>query len=300
MAQRVRVKDVINLAAPSSWAASVMPCVLATCVSYSQMRELPIDLVACLFAIAVLMQSAVNAFNDYADFVRGTDTLENSPDASDAVIVYGMSPKFALGCGIAFLASAMAFAPYVTLRCGPAPLLIGIVGAIVVVTYSFGKTPVSYLPLGELVSGLVMGGLIPLAGVRMLVGRLDFFVLVQALPVMVGISMIMFSNNGCDIERDIPAGRHTLPCMLGRRRTDVLYRVMLAVWTASPALLLLAQGLVSGAIVYCLEVPVMVFGLARQCGLQLGQELRMQVMAGIGNLNVTLGFAYCVALMVAM
>ena len=41
----------------------------------------------CLFLIVLLMQSAVNAFDDYADFVKGTDTIENSPDAQDAVIV---------------------------------------------------------------------------------------------------------------------------------------------------------------------------------------------------------------------
>lgn len=295
----LRPKDVIDLAAPSSWAASVMPCVLACCLSYRQQGFLrPLELV-CLFVGAVLMQSAVNALNDYADYVKGTDTLENSPDASDAVIVYGLEPKMARNCGIVFLALAF-LGPGLgaSLLCGPVPLLIGLFGAAVVVLYSAGKMPISYLPLGELVSGFVMGGLITLAGAFMQTGSFSLFVLVQALPLMMGIGLIMFSNNGCDIERDLVAGRRTLPCLLGRRRTDFLYRVLIVVWIALPLALLAAQGMPVGALVYALELLVMLQGIALQLKLRLGQPARMQVMAGIGGLVTMASFAYAVSLVV--
>lgn len=42
-----------------------------------------------LLLICVLMQSAVNVFNDYFDYVKGTDSEDNSSDdAFDAVLVY--------------------------------------------------------------------------------------------------------------------------------------------------------------------------------------------------------------------
>ncbi len=295
----LRARDVLDLAAPSSWAASVMPCVLATCLSYRQQGFLrPLELV-CLFVGAVLMQSAVNAFNDYADYVKGTDTLENSPDASDAVVVYGLDPKMARNCGIAFLTLAFVGPGLgAALLCGPIPLLIGLLGAVVVVLYSAGKTPISYLPLGELVSGFVMGGLITLAGTFMQTGTLSLFVLAQALPLMMGIGLIMFSNNGSDIERDLVAGRHTLPCLLGRHRTDVLYRVLIVVWIASPLALLLVQGMLVGALVYALELMAMLQGVMVQLRLQLGQPARIQIMAGIGSLVIINTFAYAVAMVV--
>ena len=295
----LRPKDVLDLAAPSTWAASVMPCVLAIGLSYKQQGSLrPLEAL-CLFVGAILMQSAVNALNDYADFVKGTDTLENSPDASDAVIVYGLAPKVARNCGIAFLALAL-MGPGLgaAFLAGPVPLLIGLVGAVVVVFYSHGKTPISYLPLGELVSGFVMGGLITLAGVYLQTHKLSLFVLVQALPVIIGIGLIMLSNNGCDLERDLVAGRHTLPCVMGRRRTDLLYRVAIVTWIACPLVLMLLQGMRMGAVVYALELPVMLQGVMRQLSLKLGQPARMQIMAGIGQLVVINSFAYVVALVV--
>ncbi len=289
------LKNAVNLAAPHTWSASVMPCVLALAISYKQAGMLRADMALCLFVIAILMQSSVNALNDYADFVKGTDTLDNSPDPTDAVIVYGLKPETAKRLGIAFLLCAFLTGIYVVFRCGAVPLVIGLIGALVIVAYSSGKTPISYLPLGELVSGFVMGGLITLAGVFMQTGLLRFSVLAEALPVMIGIGMIMLSNNGCDIERDIPAGRRTLPCLLGRARTDRLYRIMLIFWLLSPLPVFLLEGRGLSALVYALEMPVFMSHFVRQYVLPLGQEKRGLVMAGITNLVILLSFSYAAA-----
>ena len=294
----MRLKDIINIAAPHTWAASVMPSILALALSYSRTGSLRVDMSLCLFIIAVCMQSSVNALNDYADFVKGTDTLENSPDASDAVIVYGLAPKTARNIGIAFLIAAFIPGLYTVYLRGVVPLVIGLIGAVVIVTYSAGKTPVSYLPLGELVSGFVMGGLIPLAGVYMQTDELDFTVLVWALPVIIGIGMIMLSNNGSDIEKDLEVGRHTLPCLLGRERTDRFYRIMLVVWSISPVIILfLFNGPVS-ALFYILETLVLLSGIVRQFSFQLGQKLRGAIMGGITTLNICIGFAYILAILI--
>ncbi len=292
------IKDAFDLAAPTSWSASVIPSILAIAISYRQQGEILPDMAVCLFLIAVLMQSSVNALNDYADFVKGTDTLDNSPDPTDAVIVYGMAPKTAKRLGLSFLFTAFLIGTYVVYRCGVIPLVIGLVGAFVIITYSGLKTPISYLPVGEIVSGFVMGGLIPLAGVYMQTGELNPFVLVQALPVIIGIGMIMMSNNGCDIERDIPAGRKTLPCLLGRQRTDRLYRVMLVVWLLSPVPVFISGGLWISVLIYFLESLVFLNHFFRQFGIQLGAEKRGMVMAGIGNLVIISGLAYIIAMLV--
>ncbi len=289
------LKNAVNLAAPHTWSASVMPCVLALAISYKQAGMLRADMALCLVVIAVLMQSSVNALNDYADFVKGTDTLDNSPDPTDAVIVYGLKPETAKRLGIAFLLCAFLTGIYVVFRCGTVPLVIGLIGALIIVAYSSGKMPISYLPFGELVSGFVMGGLITLAGVYMQTGLLRFTVLAEALPVIIGIGMIMLSNNGCDIERDIPAGRRTLPCLIGRERTDRLYRIMLIVWLLSPLPVFLIEGGGLSALVYALEMPVFMSHFVRQYSLPLGQEKRGLVMAGITNLVILLGFSYSAA-----
>ena len=297
MEHSLRIRDIFNLAAPDSWAASVMPSILALIISYRIAGQLKADMAICLFLTAILMQSSVNALNDYADFVKGTDILENSPDASDAVIVYGLNPKTARNLGITFLVLAFVPGIYTVYRCGWVPLVIGLIGALVVVLYSLGKIPISYLPVGELISGFVMGGLITLAGVYMLTNVLDIRVLLLALPVIIGIGMIMFSNNGCDIERDIQAGRRTLPCILGKERTTICYRLMLLIWSLSPILLLALFVGRFGILIYLLECPVFAARLGRQLTTPLGGKTRGMIMGGITGLGIMIEFAYYVALL---
>ena len=82
------------------------------------------------------------------------------------MVVNGLPPKHALAAGLAFMAAAALPGAYAVSRAGAPVLAAGAVGAVAVLAYSLGRSPLSYLPLGELVSGLVMGVLIPFAGRR--------------------------------------------------------------------------------------------------------------------------------------
>ncbi len=295
---KLRFADILNIAAPHTWSASVMPAVLAVSIGYKIERYIKPDLAICLFIAVILMQSAVNTLNDYADYIKGTDTSDNSPDETDAVIVYGLNPTTARNLGVIFLLSAFLPGAYIIWKCGVVPLVIGLIGALVVVTYSLGKIPVSYLPIGELISGFVMGGLITLAGVYTFTGITDGIILLRSVPMILGIALIMFSNNGCDIERDVLAGRKTAACLLGRKKTDSLYRILLVIWLIIPLLIHVLLGSYISALIYLLQIPVFLHLILRQLKLKLGQEQRGLVMAGINSLNVMLGFAYCISLMV--
>ncbi len=289
-------RDILDLAAPQTWTGSVTPALVSLAMSWHRRGSLDPVMTVCLFVIVLLMQSAVNAFDDYADFVKGTDTLENSPDAQDAVIVYGMKPKTALLCGISFLLIALLPAAYVVYVRGVVPLVIGMIGGVVLVCYAFGPAPICYLPLGELFCGFVMGGLIPLAGVYLQTAVLDSFVLVEAIPPILGMAVNMFSNNGCDIARDKPAGRKTLACLIGQRRTDALYRFCLLLWVVSPAVVLAAQRRWGGVLVYALASLAFAHLVARQYRRQLGPEERGEVMTGATTLVSLVGLAYSFAM----
>ena len=272
------------------------PATVGLAISFHRQRFLDPGMAVCLFVIVLLMQSAVNAFDDYADFVKGTDTRENSPDAQDAVIVYGMKPKTALLSGFAFLLIALIVGVYVVLKLGVVPLVIGAIGGVVLLCYAFGPYPICYLPLGEVFCGFVMGGLIPLAAVYMQTRTLDFFVLVEAIPPILGMAVNMFSNNGCDIARDKPAGRKTLACLIGQKRTDALYRVCLILWYLSPTVVLAAQGRWVGVLVYYFVSLGFVHLVARQYRRQLGPEERGEVMTGATTLVSLVALAYSVAI----
>ena len=195
---------------------------------------------------------------------------------------------------VGFLVVAFALGAYVIWQAGWIPLAIGIVGAIVVVLYSAGKTPISYLPIGELMSGFVMGGLIPLACYQALTKCFDPLMLVWALPTIIGVGLIMLTNNTCDVEKDIESGRKTLPVLLGRSRARTLYHALVWIW--------IALVIVNVLIWFSGGWPVLVFMLAASIPLlkallsnPLAPPARIGAMAQICSVNIALGAFYAAA-----
>lgn len=286
----------LNLAAPHTWAAAILPTLIAACAAAS-VGPLSVTMTVSLLVIVVLMQSSVNTFNDYYDYVKGADSDEDNVDPSDAVLVYNnVNPKSALRLAIGYLAVAFALGIYAIIEAGFIPLVIAMVGALFVVLYSAGKSPISYLPLGEAVSGIVMGGLIPLAVYQVLTGVLDFRVLLWAIPTIIGVGLIMFTNNTCDIERDVPAGRRTLPVILGRQKAVAVYRVLTVVWIAD-IVVNVAVWFTPGLIV----VPFMLLACYPLVKALLSNTFepsrRLQAMPQALTVNVALGAFYAASIL---
>lgn len=253
---------------------------------------------ACvLLAICILMQASVNTFNDYYDFVKGTDSPDDDVEVSDATLVYNnVNPACALRLGIGFLVAAFLLGAYVIWQAGWIPLAIGVVGAVFVVVYSAGKTPVSYLPIGEAVSGGVMGGLIPLACYQALTGDLNWLMLLWALPEIIGVGLIMMTNNTCDIEKDIPVGRQTLPAKLGRERARSAYHALVVAWLAAIVVLVgifFTSGLIVVPFMLLAAIPLLKALFVNP----LNSHSRIGAMAQICSLNIALGAFYAAAIL---
>lgn len=250
-----------QLMAPHTLAPSILALTFTlvfTTVTFS--GSVILLLFAVLFVICTLMQAAANTLNDYFDYKKGTDSLENSSeDAFDAVLVYHrLNPNHVLVFAIAQLVIAAILGCYIVSLSGLTVLVIGIIGAIVVVIYSAGKTPLSYLPIGEVAIGFTMGGLIPLACVYVLSGVLDWWLMLTGPRLMIGIGMDLATNNTCDIEKDIASKRHTLAVTLGREQAPMFYKLALIVWMAVMLILELCfytPGVVMGILMICSSLP---------------------------------------------
>ena len=290
------LKMAINLAAPHTWPAAIMPTLVALCVA-SNSTPLSVTMRLTLLVIVTLMQSAVNTFNDYYDFVKGSDSADDYVDPSDAVLVYNdVDPKAALKLAIAMLVCAFALGIYAIVKAGFVPLVIALIGALFVVLYSAGKSPISYLPLGEAVSGIVMGGLIPLAVYQVVTGKLDFAMLLLAIPTIIGVGLIMFTNNTCDIERDVPSGRKTLPVLLGRDAAVRWYHIAVIVWIVDIIInvaVVAKPGLIVVPFMLLAAYPLVKALFANP----MTPERRLQAMPQILSVNIVLGAFYCAALL---
>ncbi len=294
------LKQAVQLAAPHTWAASLCPAVFGAV--YCRLTRIPLPLwkAVLLTAACAFFQSAVNALNDYYDFVKGTDSKDDNVEESDAVLVYGhVDPKSARNLGILFLVLGAVLGLICSFHTGWLPVLIGIAGALCIFFYSGGPVPLSYLPLGEVISGTVMGGLIPLGIAACADGRLHPDIFLYSIPLILGIGLIMMSNNGCDIEKDIAAGRKTLPVCLGRERTLFLYRLFLVCWVILvilfPVILTGKRGLVA---VLLLAAAGRV--IVRQLKLGLKPEGRIMQMKGIILCNLLINGIYIVSLLIGL
>lgn len=264
--ERATIKTVIALMAPNTWSAALTAVPVGLALAYALPRAgfpaiqvigftwRTLGIFLLMQVTAILMQSAANALNDWVDFRKGTDTVENSVDLADVPLVStNVNPRTGLDVAIGCLVGALITGLIVTVWAGWTLLVLGIVGALAVVLYSSGKTPISYLPLGEVVSGSVMGLLIPLATYYALTGYLDYRVLLFALPTFLTIGTIMQTNNTCDIARDVEAGRQTLPILLGH---DWSARVM-----AGSQVLALAIVAVAVTITHPYGLPIVIAGV---------------------------------------
>lgn len=231
-------KMMVQLAAPHTWVAAVAPVLVGVSIALSVQGSVSHELWIIMLVTCILMQSGVNILNDYMDFKKGADTLENQLDETDAVMVYNrVNPKHVLFYFFAVMVVALILGIYLVYRTSLVTLALGVFGAAIIVIYSAGKTPLSYLPLGELASGFTMGGIICLATAYVLTGQLDGMYLLLSLPLVFGIGLINMTNNTCDIEKDIEAKRNTLPVILGRKKALAWYHAFVIVIMASVVIL---------------------------------------------------------------
>lgn len=294
--QHMTLKQAVLLAAPHTWAAALCPALFGVVYCAYRGWTLSIAQSILLVAACVFLQSSVNTLNDYIDYIKGTDNKEDHVEVNDAVLVYGgFDPKSALILGIGYLLAGAICGITASIGCGIWPILIGLFGAAMVVFYSGGPIPVSYLPVGELISGFTMGGLIPLGITAVALKRPYFPVLIWALPMIVGIALIMMSNNGCDIEKDIASGRMTMPAKLGRPGTLKLYRMMVAVWIVLLIGLPVLSAGVSGMIALVLVIATSAGAYKTLFGLKLEPAERIRQMKTIVKANLLGNGSYVIA-----
>ncbi len=290
--ERLTPRMAWNLAGPHTWPASIFPVVLGLAFAYANGFAISVTVALALLLISVLAQSAVNAINDYFDFVKGSDTDEDLLEPDDSVLVFNnVNPKAARNLAFAFLACAFLLGLYCIYYAGWVPLVIALIGVCAVFLYSGGKTPISYLPIGELVSGFVMGGLITFASYIVLTRTINWLVLIWALPLIIAIALIMMTNNTCDIDKDITAARRTLPVLLGRERSRLLYHILIFLWYAAIAVIL-AIWFTPGVLL----VPFMVLATYAPAKAILSNPLvpasRIAAMSQICSMNIALGTFY--------
>jgi 1,4-dihydroxy-2-naphthoate octaprenyltransferase len=195
-------------------------------VAYLLYRKQPVrwDLTLLFFAAMFLFDLTTTAINNYIDTKNNHQTLQFKRRTA-LVIIYIL---FLTGAGLGL---------YLAYRTDVVVLLAGGLCFLCGVFYTYGPVPISRMPLGEVLSGLFYGLLIPfiLLYINMPAGTYLTMYLssetisldLQIIPLLTLLLLsiipfsttanIMLANNICDLEKDITVKRHTLPYYIGKK-----------------------------------------------------------------------------------
>ena len=203
-----------QLTRPHTLTAAFVPVLLGTALA-AKTHHIHLLLFSAMLIASLLIQAAVNMFNEYFDYARGLDN-ENSVGIGGAIVRNGVKPLTVLRLGFGFFGAALLLGLYISATSSWWIAVIGIVCMAIGYFYTGGPIPIAYTPFGELTSGFFMG---------VVIIQIAFFIqaevitsesILVSIPVSILIGTIMLANNIRDLDGDEKNGRKTLAILLGR------------------------------------------------------------------------------------
>jgi 1,4-dihydroxy-2-naphthoate octaprenyltransferase len=222
-----------RLMRPHTLNAAVMPVLIGTALAYSQ-GAFRFLLFGAMMAASILIQAAVNMFNEYFDFKRGLDSVE-SVGIGGVIVREELDETSVFRMGVVSFSAAVVLGIYI---CANSTWWIALIGSLsmgVGYFYSAGERPLAYTAFGELASGTFMGLVIVLISYFIQAGALTLQAVLVSVPISILVAAILLANNIRDSEGDARKGRKTLAIVLGRERSITFLGAMFLasyVWTA--------------------------------------------------------------------
>jgi len=241
------IKNYLKLVEIQTKVASFFPLIVGTIFSIAIGYEFKFNVFLYFFLSLISIDMVTTGLNHYFDAERAVLKKGYHYEVHNPITSGKIKPTNAK----IFLVVLIIFAAISGLKLVQSTnllvLFLGVLSFAVGILYSFGPFPISKTPFGEILSGIFMGGLIPLIAViiqlplsdiltvKTLFPILDitlnmaflFKIFFMSIPFVFLISNIMLANNTCDREEDIINGRHTLPVFIGQKKALTLYQLSL-------------------------------------------------------------------------
>jgi len=220
------------------------PICIFLSLSISLTTQSPINyLMFCLVLIgAISAHISVNTLNEYYDFKSGLDLQTEKTSFSGGSGALPSNPEMAnliLIVGLVTLMVTIAIGIYLIIESGIQLLPIGIVGVVLIITYTYwlNRHPFLCLVAPGLGFGVLMvvGTHIVLTG-----GHTQLLWLISLVPFFL-INNLLLLNQYPDITADASVGRNTFPIAFGLQKSNFVYAIF-TVAAYSLILLLIAKG----------------------------------------------------------
>ncbi|WP_035050858.1 1,4-dihydroxy-2-naphthoate polyprenyltransferase [Carnobacterium pleistocenium] len=238
------VKTFLKLVEIQTKLASLFPFLLGTLFAAYYFNAFDLINTFLFFAAMIIFDMTTTAINNLMDYQKAKDQGYKSE-----VNIIGQEKipeKLVIRLIISMLVAATLLGLILVVRTNIILLIIGAICFFIGIFYTFGPVPISRMPLGEPISGLVMGfGIFFIAAfvtindpslLSLLFAGQNFILkgnivsivtlFFVSLPTVFLIANIMLANNTCDLEEDIVNHRYTLPFYIGKKQAVQLFNAL--------------------------------------------------------------------------
>ena len=176
----------------------------------------------------LLLHTSTNVLNDYCDYKSGIDlNTERTPFSGGSGFIPSgnISAREALYIGIVSFALAIPIGVFFVYIKGWEIIPLFIIGAVFVLLYTSYITKIG-MGISEISAGLGLGTL-PVLGVYIILNEgITPSILYASIPSGILVFNLLFLNEFPDSEADKKGGRKTIPIILGKDKSAVLYMLL--------------------------------------------------------------------------
>lgn len=218
---------------------SLTPICVLIGIGAAIQSHVDVSVADCILVLigALMAHISVNLLNEYDDFRSGLDLLTVRTAFSGGSGSLPAHPEAALAtraAGLACLAVAAVIGIYFVFEKGVALLPLGLAGLLLVLVY----TPlVTRRPLLCLFApGVGFGPLMVMGAAFAITGSYSWVAVAASLPPLFLVSELLLINQFPDIDADRQVGRKHFPIILGRKRSAILFGVLVVAAYGSVAM----------------------------------------------------------------
>ena len=197
-----------RVARPHTLTAAVMPVLIGTSAAWTVGKP-DWTLFAAMAAASILIQSAVNMFNEYYDYKRGLDSRD-SVGIGGVIVNREVHESAVLRMAAVLVIVSIFLGAFICQETSWWLALVGTASIVVGYLYSAGRNPIAYTRFGEAAAGLFMGPVIVLISFYIQRGTITLPSILISVPISILVAAILLANNIRDEERDRQKGRTTL------------------------------------------------------------------------------------------
>jgi len=301
--QQSKIKAWYQAVRPRVFTASYVPMGLAGIIAIQDQVFNPVFFVLALIG-TMMLQTAANLINEYADYRRGADELK---EAGQGMIIKQkiLSPESIRNGAIFTTILGCLIGLFLLSQSGSLLWAIGIGGVLVAITYTAGPFPLAYNGLGEIAVAIFMGPAVVVGAYYVMFPAVTTDRIWQlcliSLPIAFMVAAILHANNIRDMDADRAVNKRTLAVMFGIRFARAEY-MFLVVGTYVAQIILILMGILPvTTLLTLITVPeamrlITIFNTSREMTLMHQAQGRTAKLHGQIGLLIVVGWALALLL----